>query len=444
MRSLRARLQLALGGSLLVFSVLLWFVGDRLLEELAQDLVASRLEEDAESLLAALDLGPGGALAVREAARVYARPFSGHYFAIRSGDAEILSRSLWDESLEYAAAAVGAVELRRLDGPRGAPLLLRTAGYVRDERPVTIAVAADLGAIEVYRRRLRIAVLVFAFSAALLLGVAQHAIMRVSLRPLDRVREALRALERGESDRLGERVPAEVLPLVREVNRLLTTLSRRLARSRLALGDLAHALKGPLQLLAEDLARDPVSPVASADARAQAAQIRALIERELRRARLAGGGTPAERFMVPGDLVDLCATMRQLHRGRELELDWELEGEVSPFAEREDMQELLGNLLDNACKWARRRVRIRLVAGKPLVITIGDDGPGISPAARHTALVRGARLDESREGYGLGLAIAGDIVAGYGGRLALESDPQLGGLRVIIELPLAAGGETRS
>jgi len=230
-----------------------------------------------------------------------------------------------------------------------------------------------------------------------------------------------------------------VLPLVREVNRLLTTLSRRLARSRLALGDLAHGLKGPLQLLADDLASDPVPPAASADARAQAAQIRALIERELRRARLAGGGTPAERFMVPGDLVDLCATMRQLHRERELQLDWELKGEVSPFAEREDMQELLGNLLDNACKWARRRVHIRLVAGDPLIITIADDGPGISPAARDTARVRGARLDESREGYGLGLAIAGDIVAGYGGRLALETDPQLGGLRAIIELPLAAG-----
>ncbi len=271
--------------------------------------------------------------------------------------------------------------------------------------------------------------------AAIVFGLTQHAVLRVSFRPLARIRDAVAALGAGTTKRLSEDVPEEVLPLVREVNRLLQTLARRLARSRHALGDLAHALKTPLQILADDLARDPVIPAAAADAHAQAEQIAALVERELKRARLAGDSAPAERFAVPDDLGDLCATVRQLYRDRGIEIDYIVTGVVRPFGDREDLQELLGNLLDNACKWARRRVRVRVAGRERIKITVSDDGPGIDSAAIAVALARGARLDESCSGYGLGLAIVGDIVAAYQGQIDFRRDAELGGLAVVVNLP---------
>jgi signal transduction histidine kinase len=433
--SLRGRLQLALGACLVAFSLLLWFAGNRMLEALARDLVAAQLADSAESLLAALDFDAAGVPALRQVAPEYAQPFSGHYFRIEANDHALQSRSLWDQNLELAAPATGRFELLRVTGPQAQPLLVRAATYVKQARAVTIVVAADLGPIDTYRRRLAASVLVFAVVAVLVLGIAQHFVLRVSLRPLARMREALQAIERGTAERLPEDAPAEVLPLVREVNRLLSTLSRRLARSRHALGDLAHALKTPLQLLHDDLAQLSAPPEAVGDARRQATQIGMLVERELRRARLAGAGANTARFVLTQDLDDLCATMRQLHRDRQIAIDVDRRGERVAFGDREDMQELLGNLLDNACKWARHQVRIDLDAACDLRIVVADDGPGIEEGASARAMARGVRLDESRQGHGLGLAIVGDIVAAYGGELSFGRDDALGGLAVQVTLP---------
>lgn len=437
--TLRGRLQLALGACLVAFSLLLWFAGNRTLEALARDLVAAQLADSAESLLAALEFGADGVPALRQVAPEYDKPFSGHYFRIEANGHALQSRSLWDENLTLAAPATGRFDLQRVTGPQAQPLLVRSAAYVKQEQAVMIAVAADLGPIETYRRRLAASVLGFAAAAVLVLGVAQHLVLRMSLRPLGRMREALQAIERGTAERLPEDAPAEVLPLVREVNRLLATLSRRLARSRHALGDLAHALKTPLQLLRDDLAQLSAPAEALGDARHQATQIGMLVERELRRARLAGAGANTARFQLTQDLDELCATMRQLHRDRDIGIDIRRQGERTAFGDREDMQELLGNLLDNACKWARHRVHVEIKADDVLRIVVADDGPGIEEGAAARVMTRGVRLDESRQGHGLGLAIVGDIVAAYGGELAFGRDAALGGLAVTVSLPSALG-----
>lgn len=436
MRSLKARLQLALGVCLLAFALLLWFVGSRLLETLATDLIATQLADDTEALLAALDFDASGAPQLSTVNPIFRQPFSGHYYALLIGDTVLTSRSLWDGELAVSPLAPGTVELLHLTGPQQQRLLVRTGGYRKGDQRFTLAVAADFAPVDSHRRRLGFAVVAFALGAAIVFGLTQHAVLRISFRPLARIRNAVAALDAGTTERLSEDVPQEVLPLVREVNRLLQTLARRLARSRHALGDLAHALKTPLQILAEDLARDLVTPAAAVDARAQAEQIGALIQRELKRARLAGDSAPAERFAVPADLEDLCATVRQLYRDRELEIDYVVTGVVRPFGDREDLQELLGNLLDNACKWARRRVRVKVAAARERIeITVSDDGPGIDSAAIAVVLARGARLDESHSGYGLGLAIVGDIVAAYQGQIDFRRDAELEGLAVVVNLP---------
>jgi len=434
MTTLRGRLYAALGVCLLGFSLVLWFAGNRLLDALAHDLVAAQLDDAAAALLALVEFDAQGQPVLVGTAPEFDTPFSGHYFVVRAGSTEFVSRSLWDESLAVEPSAIGHVDFTRRAGPQGQPLLVRSAAYVKQAHQIGITVAADLGPVATYRQRL--AALMLGYTAALVvaLALALHVVLGLSLRPLDRVRAALRALDEGSAGRLDEQVPGEILPLVREVNRLLATLARRLAHSRHALGDLAHALKTPLQLLDDDLAQLPAADERVQDARERTARIGALVERELRRARLAGAGINAARFRFDEDLDGLCATMRQLHRDRHI--DVVRHGRPPAYGDREDLHELLGNLLDNACKWAARHVRVDVTPGPPLAIVIADDGPGIADEAVALALARGARLDETRTGHGLGLGIVADIVAAYSGRLDFARDPTLGGLAVTVELPV--------
>ncbi len=434
MSTLRGRLYAALGVCLLGFSLVLWFAGNRLLDALARDLVAAQLDDAAAALLAVLEFDAQGRPTLHGAAPEYDMPFSGHYFVVRAAGQEFVSRSLWDETLVFAAPSVGRIEFAQLSGPQGQPLLLRAAAYFKQGHQVEMVVAADLGPIETYRQRLTALLLGFAAALIAALALAQHFVLRVSLRPLDRVRAALQALENGTVVRLDEQVPGEVLPLVREVNRLLATLTRRLAHSRHALGDLAHALKTPLQILGDDLAQLPADDECVRDARERTARVGELVERALRRARLAGAGANTARFRFEEDLDELCETMRQLHRERRI--DVLRHGQVPPYGDREDLYELLGNLLDNACKWATQRVRVELTPGASLRIVVADDGPGIADEAVALALARGARLDETRAGHGLGLGIVADIVAAYEGRLDFARDAELGGLAVGVTLPL--------
>jgi signal transduction histidine kinase len=268
-----------------------------------------------------------------------------------------------------------------------------------------------------------------------LLLLIQRLIVRTSFRRLDPVREDVRRLAEGDIGTLREDVPIEVLPLVREFNRLLVVLARRLERSRHALGNLAHALKGPLSVLTQSL-DDADRPVDRRALATQAERIRALIERELRRARVAGTGRPGHLFHPARDVPDLIDALAHMYGERSPRIAFEDLTDGPLPLDREDMLELLGNLLDNACKWGREAVSVRVAPhGGGVRLAVEDDGPGVSDELVDQLTRRGVRADESVSGHGLGLAIVRDVVKLYGGSLGFARSAALGGLAVTVDLP---------
>lgn len=408
---------------------------------LMEGYMLSRLEHDAESLLGALLLQPGIADIDLRAGRmnpVYQRPFSGHYYVISIDGRTWRSRSLWDQTLALPAVAVGETARLRATGPEDQLLLVHVAGFRKAGHDLSIAVAEDLSPIRAEVRKFQLRYGLFGALALALLLVSQRQILKLGLVPLRRTRMEIAEMERGERERLSETVPEEILPVVRQVNGLVATLRQRLSRSRNAMGNLAHALKTPLTLLGQIADRDDVfrDAATAAQMRDQVAVLRKLLDRELKRARLAGAAATGTRLDLRTELEALVAVLRQLYRERDLQLELDLPASLSLAADREDMHELFGNLLDNACKWARSRVRVRHVrSGDGLVIRVEDNGPGRNPEELADLDRRGVRIDEDAvPGHGLGLAIAQDIVQHYGGRLRLGRSADLGGFLAEVEL----------
>ncbi|MFZ1639854.1 MAG: ATP-binding protein, partial [Candidatus Contendobacter sp.] len=216
-------------------------------------------------------------------------------------------------------------------------------------------------------------------------------------------------------------------------------------RARHALGNLAHALKMPLTALIQLTDRPPPAGDAKGwwrDLRQQLQHIRTLTERELKRARIAGGGAPGQRVLLDREMADLLATLRRIHRAREIAIEVQIPPGSGFAGDRDDLLELLGNLLDNACQWAETVVRLTAGADmENLWLRIEDDGPGCPPDQLEMLRQRGTRIDESRAGHGLGLAIAGDIVAQYGGTLRLGRSEDLGGFLAEVVLPCPSIGD---
>ena len=438
MNSLERRLQLGLGLALVILFGLLWLLGNHSIRGLTEEFVVSRLGHDAESILAALILDQGRPRVRRHRiSEFYSQPFSGHYYAIRLDDnLEITSRSLWDQGLSLSAVDPGDSRRSMVPGPDGQQLLLLEKGYRKQGREITLGVAEDLTPLQAQRDAFRRYFGLFALVGLLVLLAIQGAIVRRAVRRLEPVREEIGELAQGARVSLSEDVPREILPLVTELNHLLTLMTQRLERSRNALGNLAHALKGPLNILNQYLDQPQGEREGERQqARDQAERIRQLMERELKRARLAGTGVSGQRFDPCLELPDLIAVLLQVHRDKSLDIKLQIADDTASFADREDMLELLGNLLDNACKWAESRVICSLEEGEQIRIRVENDGSELSAGELERLVERGTRLDETVEGHGLGLAIAKDIVKLYGGGIEFDRSPSLGGLRVKVVLP---------
>jgi len=431
--SLKTRLALGLSLALLLLLGLQYWLVSGAIRDTAEDYVASRLRHDTESLLAALTWGPAGP-ALSHPDAIYQRPYSGHYYRVRIGDQSLRSRSLWDADLPMPAVAVGKVRRLNAEGPQQQPLLVRVAAFRKQGHTVRIAVAEDLSPLRSDLRAFqwRYGLVSVAVAAALL--VLQWLLVAMGLRPLKRVRAEIAALERGERDKLSGDVPGEIRPLVAELNHLLAVLDERLERSRNALGNLAHALKTPLTRLFQAAEEPHLEPARRDRLLEPARQIQARIDRELKRARLAAG-PPGQRFDPGREIPALIRVLERIHADRALTIHYHGPEPGTAFGDREDLLELVGNLLDNACKWAASEVRVCAALGDGLRLTVEDDGPGVSAERRQALTHRGTRLDESAEGHGLGLAIVGDIVASYSGRITFGVSEDLGGLAVAIALP---------
>ncbi|MEZ5448443.1 MAG: sensor histidine kinase [Thiolinea sp.] len=264
----------------------------------------------------------------------------------------------------------------------------------------------------------------------------QGLVIRRTFRQLDSIRAEVSQLASGAINKLNEEVPAEIHPIVQELNHVLALMQERMERSRHALGNLAHALKAPTSLLMQALEAAPAHPQQQ-QARLQVERIRQLMERELKRARMAGLGNAAQRFVPATELPVLADVLARIHNKPASCIRFTLDPALHSFADREDMLELLGNLLDNACKWSESQVECRLspAAQGGVLISIEDDGPGGSEQELAQMTARGIRLDESVAGHGLGLAICKDIIRLYGGSLSFGRSRQLGGLQVEVFLP---------
>jgi signal transduction histidine kinase len=265
-------------------------------------------------------------------------------------------------------------------------------------------------------------------------------LVRRGLSSFDALRTQLVAIKEGRARRLGGDYPSEVSPLVADLNNLLDDRDARVTRALTKAGDLAHGLKTPLTLLYQQAERAKAAGQTelAAAIMQQVERMRRQVDYHLAHARAsASGGNPSARSHLLTSADGLARTMATIHADRRLAIDVHVSHEHFVRAQREDLEEMLGNLVDNACKWAKARVEVRSVidAGQ-VVTTVDDDGPGLAPELRETVLQRGVRADEAAPGSGLGLAIVADLVELYGGSIALTSSP-LGGVRATLRLPAA-------
>jgi signal transduction histidine kinase len=267
--------------------------------------------------------------------------------------------------------------------------------------------------------------------------------VRYGLLPLRRIPDALASIRSGQSDRLTGSFPAEVAPLAREINALLDHNAEVVERARTHVGNLAHALKTPLAVLTNEAASRE-GELASTVA-AQTVIMRSQVDHHLSRARMAArAGMLGARTSVMPIMEGLARTLEKIYRERGIAIAFAGPPDIAFRGEKQDLEEMLGNLMDNACKWAQSRVSCAASVheGTRLRIEIGDDGPGVPTEQRRVAQKRGVRLDEKAPGSGLGLAIVKDIAETYGGSFTM-AESKFGGLLAVLDLPLAGAPAAR-
>src|SRR5277367_6483264 len=373
--------------------------------------------------------------------------FSGWYWQITRTDVnppEIrASKSLFATQLPHLPAVgdPGAVLSGYVVGPGGHELrMIEREIDAGDEGRYQVQVAANADVIEGQERSFEWALAATFLTLALALIGSTALAVRYGLRPLRVLQEGVASIRRGESERVAGEFPQDVAPLATEINQLLDANREIVERARTQVGNLAHALKTPLSVLMNEA--DSMSPALPEKVREQTEIMRRQVTFYLDRARAAAR---ARTFGVATEVKPvvegLVRTYEKLHGDTVLTFDVALQPGLKFRGEAQDLTDLIGNLLDNAGKWARERVSIhaaRIAAERDsdpfLVAEIDDDGPGLDKNARAAAVERGKRLDESRPGSGLGLSIVVELASIYGGSLKLDESP-LGGLRAILRLP---------
>lgn len=401
-------------------------------------------------LTAAVNIGPDGKVNVFPPLSDprFDQPLSGLYWQIdRAGNGVAASeglarsRSLWDQTLPVVTA--DPQEGYLINGPENRQLyaVARLLTPAEPDTPrLRLVVAADRGVLAepIERFNHMLAISLGALAAGLVLAAVMQVL--IGLRPLARLRRQLSQQPAGSSVRIEGRYPSEVQPLVDDFNRMLTVNDEIIQRARTQAGNLAHAVKTPLAILANAAAAEQ-SPLAELT-REQVEIARRQIDHHLARARAAASSGAADlRTPLHEPMQGLVRAMRQLYAERKLDIALAPHPPELCFrGEPHDLQEMVGNLLDNACKWANRRVLVTAErdsdgAGR-LAIHVDDDGAGIAATERERIFQRGVRMDEQRPGSGLGLDIVRDLACTYGGDVQAGASP-LGGLRITLLLPAA-------
>jgi signal transduction histidine kinase len=383
------------------------------------------------------------------------KPYSGLYWQIdvlgpqqQIAIGALRSRSLWDANLRdigQGHRVSGTLEVSRASGPAGEQLLALQRVVRVPESPelsYRLIVAGDLRFNLEATRRFGLLLALALSGLLLLLGLAAWAQVSIGLRPLRELQQALLAVREGRTARLEGRFPQEVAPLVGDFNQVLGSNAEVVLRARSLAGNLAHALKTPLAVLENEAERVQrgADVVALPLLREQLRLIRSQIDWHLTRARIAAShGLPGRQTDVHSVITGLLRVLERAFESRGLVFHYVPDSIGIRFAgEEQDLQEMLGNLLENACKWANSNVWITVQAGETpptLLISIEDDGPGIAPEQLEHVRQRGVRLDEQAPGSGLGLAIVQELLQLYGAHLDLAARGNAPGLAARLQLP---------
>lgn len=379
-------------------------------------------------------------------------PLSGWYWQITRLDFEKsevrASRSLWDKKLPKledsgADLTSAGIRLGYVDGPEGQNLRMV-------ERPVDlgadgkflVSVAGEASDIFDETRTFDYYLAGIFTTLSIVLVLTAIFQVRFGLAPLKRISEKIADIRSGRAERLEGEFPVEIAPLARETNALIDANREIVERARTHVGNLAHAIKTPLSVIVNEASAHAADPFASKILE-QADVMRDQVAHHLERARIAARLTIIGTVTEVAPVIEaLRRTMEKIHRSRDIAIAVDAEPEAKFRGERQDLEEMMGNLVDNACKWAASRVFIEVRVEQPaergvssmLQIIVDDDGRGLSSTERAQVLRRGQRLDESKPGSGLGLSIVVDLAALYGGSLVLGNAP-IGGLRAELVLP---------
>ncbi|HEX4878279.1 MAG TPA: sensor histidine kinase [Limnobacter sp.] len=431
MSALRNRLSGGLAGSLLVLLFAQWWFSSQAIGDLLITQMQDQLARDSEVLLAGAERTTTGALQLDDDRLVpaYQQPFSGFYYALQHQHATVYSRSLWDASLDISAPAGTVATLSRQPGPDGQQLLIHVRRYAKDNQQYIIAVARDITSLQDNLARYKLANAGFSALFMLALLLIQRWIVVQSLRPLHTLQATLIRLQQGEVSRLEVDGPDEIKPLIDELNRLLLAIEHRLKRSREGMGNLAHALKTRLARLSQ-LSETHAQSAFAAEVQSLGQEVARLIDRETARVRVVGDLRPGQRINLADIVQALVRSCQALYRDKGLAFHTHIPANLHVLADREDLFELLGNLIDNASKWANTTVHIGMDGN---TLTVQDDGPGCPDSTREALTQRGFRADESTPGSGLGLAIAQDIASSYGATLQFANTNPGFGVSVVFK-----------
>jgi len=457
-RSLQTRQLLAASLGLVAFLALAGYALDRAFLSTAENVLSDRLRDYALDFARETEFSRGGDLVPPFDDKLpdprLKRPGSGLYAQI------VLPFVLWESD---SAQGPELPEVRML-GPgeqtfEGPLTLVRSNGEVSqayrygygmvwpgddmsDEVPYTIYVLEDTARLQNQLTVFRRALWGYLGGAASILLLLQMVILRWSLHPLRRVIEELKRVQRGIATRMSERHPRELEPLTESINAFIESERENLERQRNILADLAHSLKTPLAVLRTRLENGADGPELRAELGEQLKRMNDLVGYQLSRAASGGHKLFAAPLPIEENAEEIVRGLEKVYASKGVLCEFEIDPDARFYGEKGDLQELLGNLLENAFKWARSRVLLTARAGAPapnrrpgLLLIVEDDGPGIPADRIALVLQRGVRGDERVQGHGIGLAIVQDIVRSYRGELNVGDSDELGGASFEVVLP---------
>lgn len=403
------------------------------IQNLVKEHVLTRLQHDAESLISILQQGVDASWEVdpTHISTVYNRVRSGHYYRVTTPHQTIRSRSLFDFEFSLPAIKAGQSMTYNMKGPGDESWVVWQQVIKKNNQLIQIWVAEDISPFNQSLLRYSLYALLVVVLALLISLYIQHKILDRAFTVFHELRNNLQSIRQRDTSSADFPVPIEVLPLVQEIKKLVKQLDHRIQRTRNTIGNLSHEIKRPLQFLSLHIeAKEDRDSVRQA-----IGEIRGIVDRELRRAKISGSSRVGSALHLGLEMPYLLEVMRKIYPAVSINLDTAADlNEVN--LDRDDMLELLGNLTDNACKFASKNVSIQMKADpQHLHISIEDDGPGVETEQLDKIVGKGIRLDESTEGHGLGLGICADIIESYQGKLHF-SRSSMGGLRVTIEIPL--------